>query len=115
MEYGLLLATFGAVLGLGLEAGIAAGILASLVHFAYEYSRSSVTAFTVVPSRSGAGAALAGRGAAGHGAGGLLCCLAPWPLVGPARLAACCCSGVSPACLPAHLPAPCLPACSAHL
>ena len=56
VEYGLLLATFGAVLAVGLEGGIAAGILAAALHFAWAYTRTSVTAFTVVPSRSGAGA-----------------------------------------------------------
>ncbi|KAL4419479.1 hypothetical protein ABPG77_008281 [Micractinium sp. CCAP 211/92] len=54
VEYALLLATFGLVMALGLEAGIAGGILLAALHFAYSYSKATVTAFTVVPSRSGA-------------------------------------------------------------
>lgn len=54
VEYCLLLATFALVMAFGLEAGIAAGILLAALHFAYSYSRVTMTAFTVVPSRSGA-------------------------------------------------------------
>ncbi|KAL4431193.1 hypothetical protein ABPG75_006449 [Micractinium tetrahymenae] len=54
VEYALLLATFALVMAFGLEAGIAGGILLAALHFAYSYSKATVTAFTVVPSRSGA-------------------------------------------------------------
>eukprot|EP00887_Chlorella_sp_A99_P005506 scaffold1.g5506.t1 len=63
VEYCLLVATFVAVGGwlgggrivlLGLEAGIAIGILLSAASFAVSYARVTVTAFSVVPSRSGA-------------------------------------------------------------
>ncbi|GAB4822722.1 hypothetical protein N2152v2_009768 [Parachlorella kessleri] len=54
VEYVLLLGTLGAIMALGLEAGIAAGIVAAAVHFAYRYANVSVKAFAVVPSRSGA-------------------------------------------------------------
>lgn len=37
VEYGLLLATFGLVVALGLEAGIGAGILLAALHFAYRW------------------------------------------------------------------------------
>ena len=115
VEYGLLLATFGLVMALGLEGGIAAGILLAALHFAYRcepgswrvlavrgagcvacaphayrpappipapprpshpchlrsYSKVTMTAFTVVPSRSGAGACcMAWHGVAWHGRAG---------------------------------------------
>lgn len=54
VEYCLLLATFGLVMAFGLEGGIAAGIVLAALHFAYSYSKVTMTAFTVVPSRSGA-------------------------------------------------------------
>ncbi|DBA74396.1 hypothetical protein WJX77_006646 [Trebouxia sp. C0004] len=54
VEYGLLVATFMAIMVMGLELGIAAGIVAASLLFAYNYSKVLVTAFTVVPSRSGA-------------------------------------------------------------
>ncbi|KAA6425635.1 MAG: Sulfate Permease Family [Trebouxia sp. A1-2] len=60
VEYGLLVATFVAIMVMGLELGIAAGIVAASLLFAYNYSKVPVgpnvlvTAFTVVPSRSGA-------------------------------------------------------------
>jgi len=49
-----LVATFLAVNWLGLELGILLGVAAAAVHFAFEYARVSIKAFTVVPSRSGA-------------------------------------------------------------
>ena len=39
VEYGLLVATFVAIMGLGLELGIAAGIIAASLIFAYNYSK----------------------------------------------------------------------------
>ncbi|PRW58410.1 sulfate transporter [Chlorella sorokiniana] len=54
VEYCLLLATFGLVMAFGLEGGIAGGIVLAALHFAYSYSKVTMTAFTVVPSRSGA-------------------------------------------------------------
>ncbi|KAI7843279.1 hypothetical protein COHA_003111 [Chlorella ohadii] len=54
VEYALLLTTFALVMGAGLEVGIGVGILLAALHFAYSYSRVTLTAFTVVPSRSGA-------------------------------------------------------------
>lgn len=39
VEYGLLLTTFGAIMVLGLELGIAVGIAAASVLFAYNYSK----------------------------------------------------------------------------
>ncbi|KAL4547721.1 hypothetical protein Ndes2526B_g06954 [Nannochloris sp. 'desiccata'] len=54
VEFAMIVGTFLAVAALGLELGIAAGILAAALHFAIEYARMSVKAFTVVPSRSGA-------------------------------------------------------------
>ncbi|KAL3148948.1 hypothetical protein ABBQ32_001807 [Trebouxia sp. C0010 RCD-2024] len=54
MEYGVLVATFVAIMAMGLELGIAAGIVGASLLFAYNYSKVLVTAFTVVPSRSGA-------------------------------------------------------------
>ena len=54
LEYAMLVGTFLAVASLGLEVGIALGVLAAALHFAVEYARLSVTAFSVVPSRSGA-------------------------------------------------------------
>lgn len=53
-EYCLLVSTFACVLAFGLEGGIGAGAVLSALHFAYSYSRVSLHAFTVVPSRSGA-------------------------------------------------------------
>jgi SulP family sulfate permease len=54
IEFAMIVGTFFAVAAFGLELGIAAGILAAALHFAIEYARMSVKAFTVVPSRSGA-------------------------------------------------------------
>jgi sulfate permease, SulP family len=54
IEFAMIVGTFLAVAAFGLELGIAAGILAAALHFAIEYARMSVKAFTVVPSRSGA-------------------------------------------------------------
>lgn len=54
IEFAMIVGTFLAVSAFGLELGIAAGILAAALHFAIEYARMSVKAFTVVPSRSGA-------------------------------------------------------------
>lgn len=53
VEYLLLLGTFAAIIAVGLEWGIALGVLAAAAHFAIEYANVSVKAFTVVPSRSG--------------------------------------------------------------
>lgn len=53
VEYCLLLSTFALVLAFGLEAGIAAGILLAALNFAYSYSKVTISAFNVVPSRSG--------------------------------------------------------------
>lgn len=39
MEYGLLVATFVAIMVMGLELGIAAGIVAASLLFAYNYSK----------------------------------------------------------------------------
>jgi len=39
VEYGLLIATFVAIMVLGLELGIAAGIVAASLLFAYNYSK----------------------------------------------------------------------------
>lgn len=39
VEYGLLVATFAAIMALGLELGIAAGIVAASLIFAYNYSK----------------------------------------------------------------------------
>lgn len=39
LEYTLLVTTFGAVVALGLEAGIAVGILLSAASFAYSYAK----------------------------------------------------------------------------
>lgn len=39
MEYGLLVATFVAIMVMGLELGIAAGIIAASLLFAYNYSK----------------------------------------------------------------------------
>lgn len=39
MEYGLLVATFVAIMAMGLELGIAAGIIAASLLFAYNYSK----------------------------------------------------------------------------
>lgn len=39
VEYGLLLATFVAIMVMGLELGIAAGIVAASLLFAYNYSK----------------------------------------------------------------------------
>ena len=41
VEYGLLVATFVAIMGLGLELGIAAGIIAASLIFVYNYSKVS--------------------------------------------------------------------------
>lgn len=41
-EYGLLLATFTAILQLGLEGGIAAGVVLATLYFALAYARSQV-------------------------------------------------------------------------
>lgn len=54
IEFAMLVGTFLAVAALGLEGGIFCGVLAAALHFAVEYARVSVKAFTVVPSRSGA-------------------------------------------------------------
>ena len=54
IEFAMIVGTFLAVAAMGLELGIAAGILAAALNFAIEYARMSVKAFTVVPSRSGA-------------------------------------------------------------
>ncbi len=54
IEFAMIVGTFLAVAAFGLEVGIAAGVLAAALHFAVEYARMSVKAFTVVPSRSGA-------------------------------------------------------------
>lgn len=42
MEYALLVATFVAIMVLGLELGIAAGIVAASLIFAYQYSKVTV-------------------------------------------------------------------------
>ena len=47
-EYGLLLATFGAIMQWGLEGGIAAGVVFSTVYFALAYARSQVAAIDVM-------------------------------------------------------------------
>ncbi|KAK9867709.1 hypothetical protein WJX84_006943 [Apatococcus fuscideae] len=52
-EYVLLWATFLAIVNTNLEVGIAAGIVAATLYFAYAYAKVHVTAFTVVPCRSG--------------------------------------------------------------
>jgi MFS superfamily sulfate permease-like transporter len=39
----ILRATFALIMSLGLEAGIAAGIVCSTLYFAYEYARSQVS------------------------------------------------------------------------
>lgn len=41
VEYALLVATFVAIMALGLEVGIAAGIVAASLIFAYQYSKAS--------------------------------------------------------------------------
>lgn len=43
-EYGLLLATFGAIMQFGLEGGIAAGIVLATLYFAFAYAKSQVRA-----------------------------------------------------------------------
>ena len=48
VEYGLLLATFGAIMQWGLEGGIAAGVVFSTVYFALAYARSQVAAIDVM-------------------------------------------------------------------
>ena len=53
-EYAQLVATFLAVTTLGLGAGIGLGIVASAAAFAVRFARTTVTAFSVVPSRAGA-------------------------------------------------------------
>ena len=52
-EYALLIFTFLAVLNLGLELGIASGIVAASLMFSIAYSSTSAKAISVVPSRSG--------------------------------------------------------------
>ena len=54
-EYGLLLATFGAIMQWGLEGGIAAGFVLSSLYFAYAYAQSQV-------ARGGGGLPLLTRG-----------------------------------------------------
>ena len=53
-EYAQLVATFLAVSTLGLGAGIGFGITISAAAFAVRFARTTVTAFSVVPSRAGA-------------------------------------------------------------
>jgi MFS superfamily sulfate permease-like transporter len=80
-EYGLLLATFGAIMQWGLEGGIAAGVVFSTVYFALAYARSQVAAIDVMDgarssvvrtveqqARSAAAAGLAGCRAGRRGA-----------------------------------------------
>jgi len=53
-EYALLWATFGAIVVLGLEVGIAAGIAAATADFAYRFARIRVVVTPVAPSRAAA-------------------------------------------------------------
>jgi len=53
LEYVLLWMTFGAITVLGLEGGIAVGLLLAALFFAFQYARVNVTAFHTLPSRSG--------------------------------------------------------------
>ncbi|KAK9811232.1 hypothetical protein WJX72_000395 [[Myrmecia] bisecta] len=52
-EFVLLWATYLAIMNTSLEMGIGIGIVLATLYFAYAYARVHVTAFTVVPSRSG--------------------------------------------------------------
>ncbi|KAK9810835.1 hypothetical protein WJX73_000129 [Symbiochloris irregularis] len=54
VEFGLLWATYLAIMYAGLEAGIGAGIMMATLYFAFAYARVNVQTFTVVPSRSSA-------------------------------------------------------------
>ncbi|PRW58874.1 sulfate transporter [Chlorella sorokiniana] len=51
-EYALLWATFAAIMQWGLEAGIAAGVVAATLYFALGYAQSQLSAFTLAPGRS---------------------------------------------------------------
>ena len=51
-EYGLLWATFAAIMQWGLEAGIAAGVVAATLYFALGYAQSQLSAFSLAPGRS---------------------------------------------------------------
>lgn len=51
LEYVLLWMTFGAITVLGLEGGIAVGLLLAALFFAFQYARVNVTAFHTLPSR----------------------------------------------------------------
>lgn len=53
-EYLLLVGTFFAILALGLEAGVAVGILGCAAWFSVAYARVTLAPFHVLPSRSGA-------------------------------------------------------------
>ncbi len=51
VEYGLLVATFVAIMVMGLELGIAAGIVAASLLFAYNYSKVTWTQFAQLAVR----------------------------------------------------------------
>lgn len=53
LEYVLLWLTFAAITALGLEGGIAVGLLLAALFFAFQYARVNITAFHTLPSRSG--------------------------------------------------------------
>ncbi|KAG2496216.1 hypothetical protein HYH03_005814 [Edaphochlamys debaryana] len=52
-EYVLLWASFGSIMYLGLELGIAAGIVLATLYFAFQYARSQVSGLRQVAARSG--------------------------------------------------------------